>query len=38
MFIITQVYPFAETPQAFHEWDVAPNKFTKILIEVGSKK
>jgi 2-desacetyl-2-hydroxyethyl bacteriochlorophyllide A dehydrogenase len=35
--LITQVYPFAETAQAFHDWDAAPDKFTKILIEVGSK-
>jgi threonine dehydrogenase-like Zn-dependent dehydrogenase len=36
--LITQVYPFAETAQAFHNWDAAPNRFTKILIEVGYKK
>lgn len=32
--LITRVYPFAETAAAFHDWDAAPDKFTKILIEV----
>ena len=35
--LITQVYSFAETAHAFHDWDAAPDKFMKILIEVGSK-
>jgi threonine dehydrogenase-like Zn-dependent dehydrogenase len=32
--LITKVYPFAETGQAFADWDAAPGKFTKILIDL----
>jgi threonine dehydrogenase-like Zn-dependent dehydrogenase len=32
--LITRVYPFDETEQALHDWDAAPGKYAKILIEV----
>lgn len=32
--LITHVYSFAETVQAFHNWDAAPGQFTKILINL----
>ena len=33
--LITKVYSFSEAMQAFKDWDVAPGKFTKILIDMG---
>jgi threonine dehydrogenase-like Zn-dependent dehydrogenase len=32
--LITKVTPFADTTQAFEEWNAAPGKFTKILVRV----
>jgi threonine dehydrogenase-like Zn-dependent dehydrogenase len=32
--LITKIYPFAQTEQAFRDWDAAPGKFAKILIDV----
>ncbi len=32
--LITRVYPFAGTAEAFADWDAAPAKFTKILVDV----
>ena len=32
--LITKVYPFEDTAVAFYNWDAAPDKFTKILIEL----
>jgi len=32
--LISRRYPFAEVGQAFHDWDIAPNQFTKILIDI----
>jgi 2-desacetyl-2-hydroxyethyl bacteriochlorophyllide A dehydrogenase len=32
--LITRIYPFDQTAQALADWDAAPPKFTKILIEV----
>ena len=32
--LISRRYPFAEVGQAFHDWDAAPNQFTKILIDI----
>jgi threonine dehydrogenase-like Zn-dependent dehydrogenase len=32
--LITRIYPFDETVQAFRDWDAAPGSFTKILIDV----
>ena len=32
--LISKIYPFAETPQAFHDWHTAPGNFTKILIDL----
>ncbi len=32
--LITKIYPFEQTAQAFHEWDGVPGKFTKILINL----
>jgi L-galactonate 5-dehydrogenase len=31
--LITRIYPLAETAQAFRDWDAAPGKVTKILID-----
>jgi threonine dehydrogenase-like Zn-dependent dehydrogenase len=38
MGLITRIYPFNETAQAFRDWDAAPGKFTKILIDVKEEK
>jgi threonine dehydrogenase-like Zn-dependent dehydrogenase len=35
MDLITNIYPFYETAQAFRDWDAAPGKFTKILIDMS---
>jgi hypothetical protein len=35
MDMITKIYPFEETEQAFRDWDAAPGKFTKILIDMS---
>jgi threonine dehydrogenase-like Zn-dependent dehydrogenase len=35
--LITQVYPFDEVEQAFQDWDAAPEKYTKILIDLNSQ-
>lgn len=32
--LITRVYPFSQAAHAFHDWDAAPNQFTKILIDL----
>jgi threonine dehydrogenase-like Zn-dependent dehydrogenase len=32
--LISRRYPLAQAGQAFHDWDAAPNQFTKILIDV----
>ena len=34
--IITRVVPFAETPQALAAWDAAPQRYTKIMVEISS--
>jgi L-galactonate 5-dehydrogenase len=34
--LITRVYPFEETPQAFVDWNAAPGKFSKILIDLAA--
>lgn len=34
MDLITKIYPLDEAARAFHDWDAAPGKFTKILISV----
>jgi 2-desacetyl-2-hydroxyethyl bacteriochlorophyllide A dehydrogenase len=34
MDLITRIYHFDETAQAFRDWDAAPGKFTKILIDL----
>jgi threonine dehydrogenase-like Zn-dependent dehydrogenase len=34
--LITATYPFAETAQAFRDWDAAPGRFNKILIDVSA--
>jgi threonine dehydrogenase-like Zn-dependent dehydrogenase len=34
MDLITKIYPFDEAARAFHDWDAAPGKFTRILISV----
>jgi len=34
MDMITRIYPFDETAQAFRDWDAGPGKFTKILIDL----
>ena len=31
--LISKIYPFAETGQAFADWDAAPGHFTKILVD-----
>jgi threonine dehydrogenase-like Zn-dependent dehydrogenase len=33
--LITRVYPFEEVAQAFRDWDAAPGKFSKILIDLN---
>jgi threonine dehydrogenase-like Zn-dependent dehydrogenase len=35
--LVTRIYPFDETAQAFRDWDAAPGKFTKILIELSDQ-
>lgn len=35
MELVSKIYPFAETATAFHDWDTAPGKFTKVMIEVN---
>ena len=35
--LITRVVLFEEAKQAFEDWDAAPGKFTKILVEVGEE-
>lgn len=32
--LITKVYSFEQTGQAFHDWDAAPGEFTKIMIDL----
>jgi 2-desacetyl-2-hydroxyethyl bacteriochlorophyllide A dehydrogenase len=32
--LITKIYPFAETAQAFSDWDTDPGSFTKILVDM----
>jgi threonine dehydrogenase-like Zn-dependent dehydrogenase len=32
--LITRIYPFEETEQAFRDWDEEPGKFAKILIDL----
>lgn len=32
--LVTKVYPFSETAQAYHDWDSVPGNFAKILIDV----
>jgi threonine dehydrogenase-like Zn-dependent dehydrogenase len=32
--LITRIYPFSEAAAAFRDWDAAPGKFTKILIDL----
>ena len=32
--LITRIYPLADAAQAFRDWDAAPGKFTKMLIDV----
>lgn len=32
--IISRVYPFCATEQAFHDWSDSPTRFTKILIDL----
>jgi threonine dehydrogenase-like Zn-dependent dehydrogenase len=34
--LITEIYPFDRTAQAFRDWDADPTKFTKILIDVST--
>jgi len=34
MDLITKIYPVDETAQAFRDWDAAPGRFTKILIDL----
>jgi len=33
--LITRIYPFEQAAQAFADWDAAPGKFTKVVIEVS---
>ncbi len=33
--LISRVYPFAQAADAFRDWDAAPARFSKILIEVS---
>jgi threonine dehydrogenase-like Zn-dependent dehydrogenase len=32
--LITEIYPFERTTHAFQDWDAAPTKYTKILIDL----
>lgn len=32
--LITKIYPFERTAHAFQDWDAAPTKYTKILIDL----
>jgi threonine dehydrogenase-like Zn-dependent dehydrogenase len=32
--LITEIYPFERTAHAFQDWDAAPTKYTKILIDL----
>lgn len=32
--LVTRIYPFAEVAQALYDWDTAPGRFTKILIDL----
>ena len=32
--LISKIYPFAQTAQAFRDWDADPGKFTKILVDM----
>lgn len=34
MDMVTEIYPFDKTTQAFRDWDAAPGKFAKILIDL----
>lgn len=34
MDLITEIYPFEETARAFQDWDAAPAKYAKILIDL----
>lgn len=34
--LVTQIYPFDQTGQAFRDWDAAPGDFNKILIDLMS--
>lgn len=34
--LVSRIYPFAKTGQAFADWDAAPGNFTKILVDVRS--
>jgi threonine dehydrogenase-like Zn-dependent dehydrogenase len=36
--LITRIYPFDETAQALRDWDGAPGKFTKILIDLAYQR
>jgi threonine dehydrogenase-like Zn-dependent dehydrogenase len=38
MELITRIYPFDETAQALRDWDAAPGKFTKILIDLTNQR
>jgi threonine dehydrogenase-like Zn-dependent dehydrogenase len=33
--LISRVYPFAQAADAFRDWDAAPARVSKFLIEVG---
>jgi len=35
--LITQVFPFDKTEQAFRDWDADPTAFAKILIDVKAR-
>lgn len=35
--LITKVYPFEEVTQALRDWDAAPGKFNKILIDLNAQ-
>jgi threonine dehydrogenase-like Zn-dependent dehydrogenase len=34
MDLITEIYPFEKTTRAFQDWDAAPTKYAKILIDL----
>jgi len=36
--LVSRIYPFAETGQAFSDWDAAPGNFTKILVDVRNAR